>query len=135
MVAFFFCSTKEFLTLEKSRIKTKAGRYGGTYGDELAILHYASWISAEFHAAVLKAFQALAHNNDTVDIRVDKEGRVNLNDIRQASPLNGTRKKEISQWLGAAKTKKLINSLQSTTQICVVLSVSVPVFGCKLPNY
>ncbi|HCK0320603.1 TPA: KilA-N domain-containing protein [Salmonella enterica subsp. enterica serovar Infantis] len=67
--------------------------------------------------------KALIINGDTVDIRVDKEGRVNLNDIRQASPLNGTRKKEISQWLGAAKTKKLINSLQSTTQICVVLSV------------
>ncbi|EBG6832031.1 KilA-N domain-containing protein [Salmonella enterica subsp. enterica] len=66
--------------------------------------------------------KALIINGDTVDIRVDKEGRVNLNDIRQASPLAGTRKKEISQWLGAAKTKKLINSLQSTTQICVVKS-------------
>ncbi|EAB5406271.1 KilA-N domain-containing protein [Salmonella enterica subsp. enterica] len=66
--------------------------------------------------------KALIINGDAVDIRVDKEGRVNLNDIRQASPLANTRKKEISQWLGAAKTRKLINSLQSTTQICVVKS-------------
>ncbi|MDO3814252.1 KilA-N domain-containing protein [Salmonella enterica] len=65
---------------------------------------YAAWLSAEFHKAIIV-------NKEVVDIRLDGEGRVNLNDIRQASPLAGTRKKEISQWLGAAKTKKLINSL------------------------
>lgn len=73
--------------------------------------------------------KALIINGDTVDIRVDKEGRINLNDIRQASPLANTRKKEISQWLGAAKTKKLINSLQSATQICVTVKTTGGING------
>ncbi|MCU7121066.1 KilA-N domain-containing protein [Salmonella enterica] len=143
-------SNANIFAIEKKRGSGANG--GGTWAIEPLVYAYASYLSNEFYKAVLDAFtaavsgdmvkvlpkepkglasgtpafehdiKALIINGDTVDIRVDKEGRVNLNDIRQASPLAGTRKKEISQWLGAAKTKKLINSLQSTTQVCVVLS-------------
>lgn len=40
--------------------KSKAGRYGGTYVNEPLSYAYAAWISAEYHAAVIEAFTALA---------------------------------------------------------------------------
>lgn len=63
--------------------------------------------------------KALIINGDTVDIRVDKDGRVNLNDLHEASPFKGTRRKEVSEFMRRVKTRKLINSLQEHTGIPV----------------
>ncbi len=50
-------STRKFLNVQNRTIKTKRGRYdGGTWVDEQTAYHYASWISPEFHAAVIEAF-------------------------------------------------------------------------------
>ncbi|EIR2646364.1 KilA-N domain-containing protein [Salmonella enterica subsp. enterica serovar Enteritidis] len=49
-------ATREFLILQNRRIKTIRGKHGGTYVDEQTLYHYASWISPEFHAAVIEAF-------------------------------------------------------------------------------
>ncbi|WP_368045698.1 KilA-N domain-containing protein [Salmonella enterica] len=40
-------STKEFLIPGNPGIKSKAGRYGGTWGIEQVVYAYASWISPE----------------------------------------------------------------------------------------
>ncbi|ECI7592711.1 KilA-N domain-containing protein [Salmonella enterica subsp. enterica] len=64
--------------------------------------------------------KALIINGDTVDIRVDKEGRVNLNDLHNASPYKGTQKKAVREFMRRVKTSKLINSLESTVGIPTV---------------
>lgn len=64
--------------------------------------------------------KALIINGDTVDIRVDKEGRVNLNDLHDKSPFGGTRRKEVREFMRRVKTRSLINSLELTAGIHAV---------------
>ncbi|ECR9820037.1 hypothetical protein F2H75_16990 [Salmonella enterica] len=75
-------------------ITSTRGRNGDTWVIEELLYAYASWISPQFHKAVLDAFTA-AVSGDMVKVR---------------------------EFMRRVKTRKLINSLQSTTQICVVKS-------------
>jgi hypothetical protein len=40
-------------------MRSKTGRYGGTYGHKDIALHFAMWISPEFHLLVVKEYQQL----------------------------------------------------------------------------
>ncbi|WP_284885109.1 KilA-N domain-containing protein [Citrobacter portucalensis] len=58
----------KFLIPGNPGFKTKAGRYGGTWVCEELLYAYASWISTQFHKAVLDAFTA-AVSGDMVKVR------------------------------------------------------------------
>lgn len=53
----------KFLIPGNPGFKTKAGRYGGTWVCEELLYSYTSWISTQFHKAVLDAFTAAVSGN------------------------------------------------------------------------
>ncbi|ENE6634940.1 KilA-N domain-containing protein [Salmonella enterica] len=55
---------EKYSNAENSAFKTKRGRTdGGTWAIEEMVYAYASWLSAEFHKAVLDAFTAAVHGD------------------------------------------------------------------------
>ncbi|EAV6171060.1 KilA-N domain-containing protein [Salmonella enterica] len=91
-------------------VETKeGGNGGGTWAIEPLVYAYASYLSNEFYKAIIV-------NKEVVDIRLDGEGRINMNDIHRAH--GGAEKLKPTKYLRTKKAKVLAENL--TGQICPV---------------
>lgn len=132
-------SNANIFAIEKKRGSGANG--GGTWAIEPLVYAYASYLSNEFYKAVLDAFtaavsgdmvkvlpkepkglasgepamdiKAIIVNKEVVDIRLDSEGRANMNDIHAAS--GGKPNKRPGSFLRSKKARKLVESLEFST--------------------
>lgn len=106
-------STQEFLKVQNCTFKSKAGRYGGTFGDEMSRLAKSGAVKVE-RPADAPDIKAIIVNKEMVDIRLDSEGRANMNDVHKAS---GSKiSKRPNQFLRTKKARKLVESLDNLTE-------------------
>ncbi|ESE73099.1 putative host killing protein [Salmonella enterica subsp. enterica serovar Paratyphi B str. SARA62] len=104
---------EKYSSADISAVKTiNGGTARGTYAIEPLVYAYASYLSNEFYKEV-------------VDIRLDSEGRINMNDIHDAASIgrdaNWKARKAPAKYLRSNKAKTLINNVKSSSgQICPV---------------